>query len=815
MKVMKFGGSSVGNPERIKNVIKIINDSLFTNNILIVVFSAFQGVTDELIKLGNKATSGVFPEDDFNTLTKRHMDAITELVAIKYRSKAIADVKIMLNEIEDILKGISYIKDLTRKTSDVLLSYGERLSAYIIYNSMKQYEDNVYYLDSRDVIKTDSNYGMANVNFEITNKLIQNRINKQGLYITTGFIASDEQGNTTTLGRGGSDYTASIFGAALGVEVIEIWTDVDGILTADPRYVPSAFSLKDLSYDEAMELSHFGAKVIYPPTMRPAMIKKIPILVKNSFNPEFPGTKICIKPTKNIYDIKGISSLNDVCLVRVQGSGMIGVSGIAGRIFSALAKSNINVILITQASSEHSICFAILPEYENQALKALKQELKLEIANGIVNEILIDKNLSIVAVVGENMRHRVGLAAKVFNSLGKYGVNIVAIAQGSTELNISAVISKNDVAKAQNAIHNAFFFANRKEVNLFIVGLGLIGKTFLKQINERIDYLVEYHNIQPKIVGIANSKKMLIDENGIDISQIDEKLIDGKKTDLTIFTQKMQDLAIPNKIFIDCTASEEPINFYPEILNNRIFIVTPNKKANSSNIKFYHKIHSAAKENYAGFYYEANVGAGLPIINTIKDLIASGDEIIKIEGVLSGTISYLFNNLKGNKKFSDILTEIKGKGFLEPDPRDDLSGMDVARKILILAREAGSLIDLNKVNVENLIPKHINIVSVENFWNKIYLLDDYYEKLIEKADKSNTVLRYIATYNKIEDKANAKINFIPKEHPFFNLRNSENIVAIYTNRYLELPLIVKGPGAGAEVTAGGVFADFLKAAKVI
>jgi len=815
MKVLKFGGSSVGTPEIIKNVIDIVCDTMETTSTAIVVFSAFQGVTDALIHLGKSAVSGIFPEKEFKELTQKHIDFTTELVALKNRSAALAQVKIMLNEIEDILKGISFIKDLSPKTQDVLISYGERLSSFIIYQTIKSKIENAYFIDSRELIKTDSQFGQANVNFNITNKLIQEKISKAGLYIAGGFIASDEKGNTTTLGRGGSDYTASIYGAALGVDVIEIWTDVDGILTADPRFVPSAFSLKDLSYEEAMELSHFGAKVIYPPTMRPAMLKKIPILVKNSFNPAFPGTKITNKPSKNIYDIKGISTLSNVSLVRVQGSGMVGVSGISGRIFYSLAKYNVNVILISQASSEHSICFAILPEQEELAAKALKQELKYEILNGIVSEISIDKNLSIVAVVGENMRHRVGLAAKVFNSLGKYGVNIVAIAQGSSELNISAVISKNDIAKAQNAIHNAFFFANRKEVNIFLVGYGLIGKTLISQIKNRYQYLIDNHNIQFKIVGVANSKKMFFDENGVAFDSIEDKLKDGQISDLKTFCQRMFDLSIPNKIFIDCTASNEPVNFYSDILLNRIFIITPNKKANSSNLNVYKKIHKSAKEKYAGFYYEANVGAGLPIINTIKDLIASGDEIIRIEGILSGTLSYLFNNLPKAQSFSSLLEEIKGKGFLEPDPRDDLSGMDVGRKILILAREAGSQLELSKIHIENLVPKEIEIESAEDFWNKVHLLDAHYNKILERAIKSNTVLRYIASYNRLDDKAQAKLMYISEEQPFYHIQNNENIVSIYTNRYLESPLIVRGPGAGADVTAGGVFADLLKAAKEI
>lgn len=815
MKVLKFGGSSVGSPAAIKGVINIIIDEMETSGTIVVVFSAFQGVTDTLISMGKIATSGSFPENEFKEFSQKHLNFTTELVHLSNRSTAIAKVKIMLNEIEDILKGISYIKDISPKTQDVLVSYGERLSSYIIYETIKTKMDNVYLIDSREVIKTDSNFGHANVIFDLTNKLIQKSINSAGLYIAQGFIASDEKGNTTTLGRGGSDYSASIYGAAIGVDIIEIWTDVNGILTADPRYVPSAFPLKDLSYEEAMELSHFGAKVIYPPTMRPAMQKKIPIIVKNTFNPQFPGTKICNKPSKNIYDIKGISTLANISLIRVQGSGMVGVSGISGRIFSALAKVNVNVILITQASSEHSICFAILPEQEEIALKALKSELKFELHSGIVNEIGIDKDLSIVAVVGENMRHRVGLAAKVFNSLGKYGVNIVAIAQGSSELNISAVISKNDIAKAQNAIHNAFFFANRKEVNLFLVGVGLIGKTLLKQLESRLYYLIEHHNIEFRLVGVANSKKMFINENGINFSDVDNVLSKGEKTNLDIFCEKMFNLSIPNKIFIDCTASNEPVNYYSDILLNRIFIVTPNKKANSANLNIYKKIHKAAQEKYAGFYYEANVGAGLPIINTIKDLIASGDEIIKIEGILSGTLSYLFNNLPSAKNFSSLINEIKGKGFLEPDPRDDLSGMDVARKILILAREAGSHLELNKIPVENLIPKDVIINDAKEFWQKVNLLDNYYADLLNRANKSNTVLRYIATYNKLEDKAYTKLMFINKEHPFYHIRNNENIVSIYTNRYLENPLIVRGPGAGADVTAGGVFADLLKAAKEI
>ncbi|MGE5811908.1 MAG: bifunctional aspartate kinase/homoserine dehydrogenase I [Ignavibacteria bacterium] len=814
MKILKFGGSSIGSPDRINNVVEIVKNSKKESGKIAVVFSAFHGITDKLITLSKLAAKGDQAYLDLcKEIEEIHLNTIKKIISVRNQSSVLTNVKLTLNELEDVIHGVYLIKELSLRTLDFIMSFGERISAYIISKVFEDRNIESEFLDSRDLIITDPTYGSARVIFDQTNEKIKEYFDgHKKLQIITGFIASSLEGQTTTLGRGGSDYTASIFAAALKAKEIEIWTDVDGVLTADPKKVKKAFSIKSLTYEEAMELSHFGAKVIHPPTMQPALNKKIPIRIKNTFNPSFDGTIISEKGDSKNFSIKGISSIDDIALLRIQGSGMIGVAGIARRIFGSLAAKKVSVILISQASSEHSICFAVLPQYAEDAKRAIEDELRFEIKDKLVSEILTEKNLSIIAVVGENMRKTPGISGKVFQALGRNGINVVAIAQGSSELNISAVVPKIDEEKALNALHDAFFLTTSKTVNIFLVGTGLIGSTLLKQINYQKNYLSEEYNLSFKVIAIANSKKMVFDTNGSDTDNWKETLREkGSKTNLDKFVKSMQSLNLPNSIFVDCTASEEVTMYYTDILKSAISVVTPNKRANSKDYSFYQSTKDAARKHNVRFLYETNVGAGLPIIGTLKDLVSSGDRVDKIEGVLSGTLSYIFNSFTENKKFSDIIKEAKEKGYTEPDPREDLNGLDVARKLLILAREIGLSMELKNIKVQNLIPFPArNTKSIDEFFKILKNHDCEFEELRKKADRNGKVLRYVARLE--NGSANIGLEEVPKTHPFYFLTESDNIFAFTTKHYKDRPIVVKGPGAGPDVTAAGVFADIIRIA---
>jgi len=809
MKVLKFGGTSVGTLDSISQVIRIISDN---KQPVAVVYSAMGGVTNKLIEIGTLASKGDARYlDILQSIEERHFAVIRALVDVKAQSSIIAKIKGNFNEIEDLLKGITYIRELSIRTMDLLLSFGERLSSQIITFLLNEQGIKAKYIDAREIIKTNSNYGFAEVDFEETNTLINDALAENNqVYCITGFIASNKDNITTTLGRGGSDYTASIIGAALGSEVIEIWTDVNGMMTADPRKVKNAFTIPDISYSEAMELSHFGAKVIYPPSLVPAFLKNIPIKVLNTFESKHPGTTISKEINQKGYSITGISSIDEISLVNLQGNGMIGVAGVSAKLFGLLADNKISVILISQASSEHSICFAVDPKSAENVREILEAGFKAEIQNGDIENISIQNNLSIIAVVGEGMKSSSGTSGKLFSVLGKNGINVIATAQGSSELNISVVIKKKDISKALNAIHETFFEIDGFTLNLYLVGpSGQIGKTLLKQIAQQSAYLKKEKNLNIKLTGLANTKKMLLDSNGIALENWMENLeTAGEKINLSEFITDIQTLNLANSIFVDCSADKDIVQYYYPLLDSNISIVTPNKVANSGTYEEYLALRNIAKKRNVKFLYETNVGAGLPLINTLQGLINSGDRIHKIEAVLSGTLSFIFNTFAAGLKFVDVVKEAKAKGFTEPDPRDDLSGTDVARKILILARESGIKLEFNEVdNIPLLSQDAMAASSVKDFYAVLEKENSIYESLLNEALTKGEVLRFIASLE--NGKAKLGLTSVGKSHPFYNLAGSENIVSFTTERYFNNPLVVKGPGAGAEVTAMGVFADII------
>ncbi len=811
MKILKFGGSSVATPERIKAVIQILKP-LIQQKEIAVVFSAFGGLTDLLINLGSLALAGNLEyKAQLEQIEKRHLDTVRELIEIQKQSSVIAQVKTTINELEDVLHGIFLVKERTPRTLDYIMSFGERLSAYIISEAINSNGMNAEFLDARQVVRTDSNFGHAKIDFKTTNTLIQNHFKEHStLQVITGFIGSSTSGETTTIGRSGSDYTAAIFAGALKATSLEIWTDVDGMMTADPRKVKKAFTVKEMTYEEAMELSHFGAKVIFPATMQPAMENKIPIWIKNTFNPTFPGSVIRADANGKNLIIKGVSSMGNISLLNLQGSGLMGVVGVSMRLFGTLAKEKINVILISQASSEHSICFVIESGLVQQAKAAIEKEFQYEIMNREMDELIVEDDKTIVAIVGEGMRHNPGTSGRLFNALGKSGVNVYAIAQGSSELNISVVINQHDTTKALNVLHEAFFLSDHKVLNVFLVGTGLIGKELVKMVVKQFQHLASHIQLEINFVGVANSKKMLFNEDGLDlISVVDTMKEKGETMTMKSYFDKMVSLNLSNSIFVDCTSSQEVADFYNAILTSNISIVTPNKKANGGSLEKYKQLKATAKKRSVKFLYETNVGAGLPVINTLNDLLISGDEVIRVEAVLSGTLNFIFSSFKEGVLFSEVVKEARAKGFTEPDPRDDLNGMDVARKALILSREAGWSLELSDIEVENLVPEELRgEMGTEEFMSALSKVDQHFDSLRKQAETKNEKLRYMAVLE--NGKAKVSLASVNNQHPFYSLSGSDNIILLTTERYQERPMVIRGPGAGATVTAAGVFADIIR-----
>ncbi len=811
MKVLKFGGTSVGSVESVKAVLGIVKSAYDEGQKPLVVLSAMAGVTNLLTKMAENAAERIPFDEDLKLLEERHFEVVKKLIAVKYQNPVFTKLKLMLNELEDILQGISALRELSLQSKDLIVSFGERLSNYMISKIMEQYVEQAMYVDASHYIKTDSNFGHAHINEEVTNQLIQSlaHTHSDKLLFVTGFIGSNENGRITTLGRGGSDYTAAVFGSVLQASAIEIWTDVNGMLTADPRIVKKAFSQPTLSYNEAMELSYFGAKVIYPPTMIPAFLKKIPIVIRNTFEPEFPGTVIQFESGKSAYPIKGISSIADISVINVSGSGMIGKSGFSGRLFTLLAREQINVVLITQSSSEHSITFAVHPSDAAKAVQLIKAEFELELeANKLVLPT-VENDLSVLAIVGENMKRTPGMSGRLFHALGRNGINVRAIAQGSSELNISVIIEKENMAKALNTVHDAFFAELKKTLYVFNVGTGNIGATLFKQIHEQYDFLVANNDLEIKIAGISNSRKMLFNPEGIDLSDWRTTLEDeGEVADLSGFVERMKAMNLPNCVFIDNTASPLPSTYYLDVFKSNISVVTCNKIANSGDYKQYKSLHDTARKYGVDFFYETNVGAGLPIVRVLKDLMLSGDRIVRIEAILSGTISYIFNNFTGDVSFYEVVKKAQELGYTEPDPRDDLGGIDFMRKMLILARDAGHVIEPSDVNLGAILPPAcLEATSVDDFYAELLKADQYFNGLKEEAESQKKVIRYIG---KLEDgKVSIALEMVDENHPFYALSGSDNIISFTTERYKERPLVVKGPGAGAEVTAAGVFADLV------
>ncbi|WP_100340103.1 bifunctional aspartate kinase/homoserine dehydrogenase I [Mucilaginibacter auburnensis] len=812
MKILKFGGTSVGSVQSISTLIDILKREVATSGEKpIVVLSAMSGVTNMLIDMAEQAAAGLDFTAALAELERRHFDAVKELLEIQNQNPALTRLKINFNHLEELLQGILTLRELTPKTRDLVLSFGERCSTLMVSKIAAQYFPEAIYVDASELIKTDSSFGNARVQTEMTEQVIRGFYNgnKEKMLFVTGFIAGNEQGQITTLGRGGSDYTAAIFGAALNAKEIEIWTDVNGMMTADPRMVKKAFSLPELTYTEAMELSYFGAKVIYPPTMIPAFMKKIPIVIRNTFEPDFKGTFIRHDCKASNLPIKGISSINNISILNVEGSGMVGKSGFSGRLFSLLAREQINVILITQSSSEHSITFAVSPADTERALHVIEQEFELELMAKKLENIAIEKDLAILAVVGENMKETPGVSGKLFYSLGRNGVNVRAIAQGSSEYNISVIISAADLAKALNAVHDAFFVELTKTLHAFCLGTGNIGKTLFNQLNAHAAFLQENNGVQVKIAGISNTRKMAFNSDGIDLDEWEDALERSHEAaDLAGFIAKMQSMNLPNCVFIDNTASQKPIAFYEDVLKSTISIVTCNKIGNSGPYAQYKTFRDTARQHGVDFFYETNVGAGLPIIRTLKDLMNSGDRVQRIEAILSGTISFIFNNFKGEVSFHDVVKLAQEKGYTEPDPRDDLRGTDFMRKMLILARDAGYTLEAADVKIGSILPQAcLDAASVDDFYAALKAEDAYFADLKAQAESQGKVLRYIGI---LEDgQAAITLEMVDENHPFFILSGSDNIISFTTDRYKERPLVVKGPGAGAEVTAAGVFADLI------
>ncbi|MGB3164870.1 MAG: bifunctional aspartate kinase/homoserine dehydrogenase I [Chitinophagaceae bacterium] len=814
MQVLKFGGTSVANADNINKVVAIVKESAKKDKTVVVV-SALGGITDLLLSAVAMAADGEeLYKEKLATIGQRHFEAVKQLIPVAQQSQLLSLVKKSCNEMEDICNGVFLLRELTDRSKDRIGSYGEWLSSQIIAAKFKADGIEVEWKDARELIVTNSNFTAAEVDFAVTDKKIASYFSTTtaSLFILPGFIATDCHGITTTLGRGGSDYTAAIIASAVNASLLEIWTDVSGMMTADPRLTNNARIIPNISYQEAMELSHFGAKVIYPPTIQPVMSKGIPVWIKNTFAPADEGTMIESASSKNGNIVRGISSINNIALISLEGSGMIGIPGFSKRLFEALSSEKINVILITQSSSEHSICVGIDTFSAAKAKQAVDTAFANEVALQKVEPLRVETELSIVALVGENMKNHTGISGRMFSAMGRNGVNVRAIAQGSSEKNISAVIATKDVRKAINVLHEEFFETTYKQVNLFITGTGNVGAKLLGQLQQQLEVLQHKMHLQVRVVGLSNSRKMLIDEEGIDLKNWKEKLAGGEEARLQKFTEEIISRNLRNSIFVDITANDKVAAGYHQLLEKSISIVACNKVAASSPYNNYKRLKDIAREFNSQFLFETNVGAGLPVIATINDLVHSGDRIHKIQAVLSGTLNFVFNNYDGTRKFAAVVKQAQEEGYTEPDPRLDLGGTDVMRKILILAREAGHQVEMDDIANNSFIPAVCMQGTVEDFYKEMENEEAHFLTLVKEANEAGCKLKFVASFD--NGKASVGLQHIDPKHDLYHLYGKDNIVLFYTDRYKEQPLVVKGAGAGAEVTASGVFADIIRASKV-